>query len=145
MKRLTAEADRVLDTDKNIIGSKYQFTIDKTRFGVIGTTGSFQVIGTQVDNILTLRDIAVREGIIPKINASNYLVDGEKINGAANVALALAKNPELAREIETQIRSKMGFNVTSDIRAPLNAEVDVSMEDLNSMEDESYTEETTEE
>ena len=117
MKRLTAEKDRVYDSQKNVIGSKYEFTIDKTRYGVIGKSGGFTVVGTKIDNVLTLRDIAIQSGIIEKINASNYMLNGEKINGANNVAVKLLENPELAKEIELKIRAKMGFNVVEDAKS----------------------------
>lgn len=112
LKRVTAKDGQVIDSvTKQVIGGHYNFTIEKTKFGVIGNGGQFKVVGKTVDNFTTLKDIGIQVGLIEKINTSNYLVNGEKINGAGNVEIYIAKHPEYAKELEKQIRERMGFNV----------------------------------
>lgn len=146
LKRMTANADQVLDANKNVIGAKYEFKIEKTKHGIIGRGGDFTLVGTNIDNFTTLRDIAIELGIIEKVNASNYMVAGEKINGKENVRIALIKNKELCAQIEEACRSKMGFNI-SDFNDDENAapiQLDMSDEEMDAA-DEDIENDTAEE
>jgi len=113
IKKLKAKDDQIKDKNDNIVGAKYQYIIDKTRFDTYGKTGQFTVYGNIIDNYSMLRDIALKEGIIEKLNASYYQYGETKINGLNNVAKELIKNKQMCSEIEAKIREKMGFNVNS--------------------------------
>jgi len=127
-KRVTAKDGQIVDKQTGkVTGATYEFIIDKTKYGIIGNGGSFKTNGLTIDNMTTLRDLGIREKIIERVNSSNYLVNGEKINGQDNVTDYLREHPEIANAIEKQLREQMVKNYTENadkFHAQVSDEID---------------------
>lgn len=141
-KRLTSAADQILDSNKNPIGAKYQFTIDKTRYDAIGKTGVIVTVGPTVDNYTTLRDVGIDQGLIKKLSTVSYDVDGLIVKGKDNINIELLKNKELTENLMKQCRAKMGFNITLKHEVESDG-LDITEEEMNAAEEDIEVDEVT--
>ena len=116
----------VKDGDE-IIGNETRVKVVKNKVAPPFKQTEFQILyGRGINRNGELVDLGVKHGLVDKSGAW-YAYKGNKIGqGKANVGLYLTENPEIAAEIESQIRAKELGDVSPE--APAQAEQDFSEE-----------------
>jgi len=116
----------VKDGDE-IIGNETRVKVVKNKVAPPFKQTEFQILyGRGINRNGELVDLGVKHGLVDKSGAW-YAYKGNKIGqGKANVGLYLTKNPEIAAEIESQIRAKELGDVSPE--APAQPEQDFSEE-----------------
>ncbi|MDB2566658.1 recombinase RecA [Porticoccaceae bacterium] len=116
----------VKDGDE-IIGNETRVKVVKNKVAPPFKQTEFQILyGRGINRNGELVDLGVKHGLVDKSGAW-YAYKGNKIGqGKANVGLYLTENPEIAAEIESQIRAKELRDVSPE--APAQPEQDFSEE-----------------
>ncbi len=116
----------VKDGDE-IIGNETRVKVVKNKVAPPFKQTEFQILyGRGINRNGELVDLGVKHGLVDKSGAW-YAYKGNKIGqGKANVGLYLTENPEIAAEIESQIRAKELGGVSPE--APAQPEQDFSEE-----------------
>ncbi len=91
-----------------IIGSETRVKVVKNKVAPPFRQAEFNIIyGQGVDKLGELVDLSVKQGLVDKAGAW-YSYKGDKIGqGKANVSKFLTENPEIADELELQIRQQL--------------------------------------
>jgi len=116
----------VKDGDE-IIGNETRVKVVKNKVAPPFKQTEFQILyGRGINRNGELVDLGVKHGLVDKSGAW-YAYKGNKIGqGKANVGLYLTENPEIAAEIESQIRAKELGDVSPEV--PAQPEQDFSEE-----------------
>jgi recombination protein RecA len=116
----------VKDGDE-IIGNETRVKVVKNKVAPPFKQTEFQILyGRGINRNGELVDLGVKHGLVDKSGAW-YAYKGNKIGqGKANVGIYLTENPEIAAEIESQIRAKELGDVSPE--APAKPEQDFSEE-----------------
>jgi recombination protein RecA len=118
----------VKDGDE-IIGNETRVKVVKNKVAPPFKQTEFQILyGRGINRNGELVDLGVKHGLVDKSGAW-YAYKGNKIGqGKANVGIFLAENPEIAAEIESQIRAKELGNLKPVEDAPATSEQDFTEE-----------------
>ena len=118
----------VKDGDE-IIGNETRVKVVKNKVAPPFKQTEFQILyGRGINRNGELVDLGVKHGLIDKSGAW-YAYKGNKIGqGKANVGIFLTENPEIAAEIESQIRAKELGNLKPVEDAPATSEQDFTEE-----------------
>lgn len=131
MKKLTAQADRIVDKKNNEIGAKYQFKVGKNKLGQPGNEGIFTAYGSLVDNVNSILDIAVDEGYIVRPNNTRYEFEGSSWIGREKMRNALITDKGLYASVENMVRENLiknqknydPYNIEPDEEPPEDIEI----------------------
>lgn len=118
----------VKDGDE-IVGNETRVKVVKNKVAPPFKQTEFQILyGRGINRNGELVDLGVKHGLVDKSGAW-YAYKGNKIGqGKANVGVFLTENPQIAAEIEEQIRAKELGGLTPEPEAPAAPEQDVSEE-----------------
>ena len=118
----------VKDGDE-IVGNETRVKVVKNKVAPPFKQTEFQILyGRGINRNGELVDLGVKHGLVDKSGAW-YAYKGNKIGqGKANVGVFLTENPEIAAEIEEQIRAKELGNLTVETESPDAPEQSVSEE-----------------
>jgi len=118
----------VKDGDE-IIGNETRVKVVKNKVAPPFKQTEFQILyGRGINRNGELVDLGVKHGLVDKSGAW-YAYKGNKIGqGKANVGIFLTENPEIAAEIESQIRAKELGNLKPVEDAPATSEQDFTEE-----------------
>ena len=118
----------VKDGDE-IVGNETRVKVVKNKVAPPFKQTEFQILyGRGINRNGELVDLGVKHGLVDKSGAW-YAYKGNKIGqGKANVGVFLTENPEIAAEIEEQIRAKELGNLTVEAESPDAPEQTVSEE-----------------
>jgi len=118
----------VKDGDE-IIGNETRVKVVKNKVAPPFKQTEFQILyGRGINRNGELVDLGVKHGLVDKSGAW-YAYKGNKIGqGKANVGIFLTENPEIAAEIESQIRAKELGDLKPIDEAPKAAEQDFTEE-----------------
>jgi recombination protein RecA len=118
----------VKDGDE-IIGNETRVKVVKNKVAPPFKQTEFQILyGRGINRNGELVDLGVKHGLVDKSGAW-YAYKGNKIGqGKANVGIFLMENPEIAAEIESQIRAKELGNLKPVEDAPATSEQDFTEE-----------------
>ena len=118
----------VKDGDE-IIGNETRVKVVKNKVAQPFKQTEFQILyGRGINRNGELVDLGVKHGLVDKSGAW-YAYKGNKIGqGKANVGIFLTENPEIAAEIESQIRAKELGNLKPVEDAPATSEQDFTEE-----------------
>ena len=118
----------VKDGDE-IIGNETRVKVVKNKVAPPFKQTEFQILyGRGINRNGELVDLGVKHGLVDKSGAW-YAYKGNKIGqGKANVGIFLTENPEIAAEIESQIRAKELGNLKPVEDAPATSERDFTEE-----------------
>ena len=108
----------VKDGDE-IVGNETRVKVVKNKVAPPFKQTEFQILyGRGINRNGELVDLGVKHGLVDKSGAW-YAYKGNKIGqGKANVGVFLTENPEIAAEIESQIRAKELGSLTPEPEAP---------------------------
>ena len=108
----------VKDGDE-IVGNETRVKVVKNKVAPPFKQTEFQILyGRGINRNGELVDLGVKHGLVDKSGAW-YAYKGNKIGqGKANVGIFLTENPQIAAEIEEQIRAKELGGVTAEPEAP---------------------------
>ncbi|MDG1164291.1 MAG: recombinase RecA [Porticoccaceae bacterium] len=108
----------VKDGDE-IVGNETRVKVVKNKVAPPFKQTEFQILyGRGINRNGELVDLGVKHGLVDKSGAW-YAYKGNKIGqGKANVGVFLTENPEIAAEIESQIRAKELGSLTPEAEAP---------------------------
>ena len=120
---------QIKDTNGSVIGNKTQVKVVKNKVAPPFKQTEFQILyGRGINRNGELVDLGVKHGLVDKSGAW-YAYKGNKIGqGNANVGIFLTENPEIAAEIESQIRAKELGDLKPIDEAPKAAEQDFTEE-----------------
>ena len=118
----------VKDGDE-IVGNETRVKVVKNKVAPPFKQTEFQILyGRGINRNGELVDLGVKHGLVDKSGAW-YAYKGNKIGqGKANVGVFLTENPQIAAEIEEQIRAKELGGLTPEPEAPAAPEQDMSEE-----------------
>jgi recombination protein RecA len=118
----------VKDGDE-IVGNETRVKVVKNKVAPPFKQTEFQILyGRGINRNGELVDLGVKHGLVDKSGAW-YAYKGNKIGqGKANVGVFLTENPQIAAEIEEQIRAKELGGLTIEPEAPAAPEQDMSEE-----------------
>lgn len=118
----------VKDGDE-IIGNETRVKVVKNKVAPPFKQTEFQILyGRGINRNGELVDLGVKHGLVDKSGAW-YAYKGNKIGqGKANVGIFLTENPQIAAEIESQIRAKELGNLKPVEDAPATSEQDFTEE-----------------
>ena len=120
---------QIKDSDGNVLGNKTRVKVVKNKVAPPFRQTEFQILyGRGINRNGELVDLGVKHGLVDKSGAW-YAYKGNKIGqGKANVGVFLTENPQIAAEIEEQIRAKELGGLTPEPEAPAAPEQDMSEE-----------------
>lgn len=118
----------VKDGDE-IVGNETRVKVVKNKVAPPFKQTEFQILyGRGINRNGELVDLGVKHGLVDKSGAW-YAYKGNKIGqGKANVGVFLTENPEIAAEIEEQIRAKELGNLVVEVESPDASEPNVAEE-----------------
>ena len=118
----------VKDGDE-IVGNETRVKVVKNKVAPPFKQTEFQILyGRGINRNGELVDLGVKHGLVDKSGAW-YAYKGNKIGqGKANVGVFLTENPQIAAEIEEQIRAKELGGLTPEPEVPAAPEQDMSEE-----------------
>lgn len=93
---------------EEVVGNETRVKVVKNKVAPPFRQAEFQIMyGTGINRMAEIIDMGVKEGLVEKSGAW-YSYKGDKIGqGKANASKFLRDNPEIANEIETQIRERL--------------------------------------
>ncbi|MFO7786776.1 MAG: recombinase RecA [Halospina sp.] len=93
---------------EEVTGNETRVKVVKNKVAPPFRQAEFQIMyGTGINRMAEIIDMGVKEGLVEKSGAW-YSYKGDKIGqGKANASKFLSDNPEIANEIETQIRERL--------------------------------------
>ncbi|MCS5587830.1 MAG: recombinase RecA [Porticoccaceae bacterium] len=105
-----------------VVGNETRVKVVKNKVSPPFKQTEFQILyGKGINRNGELVDLGVKHGLVDKSGAW-YAYKGNKIGqGKANVGIYLTENPEIAAEIEAQIRSKELSHLPASAKAPAGA------------------------
>jgi len=105
-----------------VVGNETRVKVVKNKVSPPFKQTEFQILyGKGINRNGELVDLGVKHGLVDKSGAW-YAYKGNKIGqGKANVGIYLTENPEIAAEIEAQIRSKELSHLAASAKAPAGA------------------------
>lgn len=122
--RLDIRRTGTIKDGDEVIGSETKVKVVKNKVAPPFKQAEFQIMyGKGIYRLGELIDLGVKVGLVEKAGAW-YSYKGNKIGqGKANSARFLEENPEIAKEIESIIRSQLLVDNTAPAPAPLPAAV----------------------
>jgi recombination protein RecA len=121
-------ADGVVKVGNEIVGHKYMFKIDKNKVSRPGREFSFTTYDSILDNYSTLIELAIKDGIIEKVNNITYSYNGETFKGKPGLLKKLYNDENMYDEIKNKLftnsniasfdpfeKFKSGTEITVDI------------------------------
>ncbi|KAA0874688.1 recombinase RecA [Nitrincola tapanii] len=112
-----------------VIGNETRVKVVKNKVSPPFKQAEFQIMyGSGIYHMGEVIDLGVKEGLVDKSGAW-YAYKGDKIGqGKANAAKYLEEHPEIAQEIEAEIRKRLlvsGVSVSADADIATEAELDL--------------------
>jgi recombination protein RecA len=89
-RQLLGKTNEVRDEESGeIVGKSYECKIEKNKTGRADITAQFTAYGEFLDNMDTMLNVGVKEGIIQKPNNKTYVINGVTYNGKGKAKTAL--------------------------------------------------------
>jgi recombination protein RecA len=107
----------------DVVGNRTRVKVVKNKVAPPFKQAEFDIIyGEGISREGSLIDMGVEHGIVRKAGAW-YTYDGDQLGqGKENSRNFLRDNPELANDIETKIKEKLGVGVDAVVAAPEDVE-----------------------
>jgi recombination protein RecA len=121
--RLDIRRIEALKDGADIVGNRTRVKVVKNKVAPPFKQAEFDIIyGEGISREGSLIDMGVEHGIVRKAGAW-YTYDGDQLGqGKENSRNFLRDNPELANDIETKIKEKLGVGVDAVVAAPEDVE-----------------------
>jgi recombination protein RecA len=117
--RLDIRRIETLKDGAEAVGNRTRVKVVKNKMAPPFKQAEFDILyGIGISREGSLIDFGVEHGIVKK-SGSWYTYDGDQLGqGKENARNFLIKNPDIALDIETQIKQKLGIGVLAAIEAP---------------------------
>jgi recombination protein RecA len=121
--RLDIRRIEALKDGTDVVGNRTRVKVVKNKVAPPFKQAEFDIIyGEGISREGSLIDMGVEHGIVRKAGAW-YTYDGDQLGqGKENSRNFLRDNPELANDIETKIKEKLGVGVDAVVAAPEDVE-----------------------